>query len=141
MGLDSGNPMDENPAECCPICYAPVEALSMCDQCGHESVCVLHGCLWAACPSRGRGRMKDVIEERSILAWVGEDELVKNGRIGIKIGAVPAGLIPLAAMDYHQDRLDKLKPAMEQQAATYGKRIYLVRFAYAEILDQTEAGE
>lgn len=85
---------------------------------------------------------KDKVQDHSLIAWVGEDELAEiNGRIGIKIGMVPAGLIPLAAMDYHLDRLDKLKSVMEAQAAAYGKRIYLVRFAFAEILDQTTEGE
>jgi hypothetical protein len=73
-------------------------------------------------------------------AWVGEDEL-GSGRIGLKQAMVPAGMIPLAAMDYHLDRLDKLKPVMEAQAAASGKRIYLVRFQMTAIAMQTEGGE
>jgi hypothetical protein len=75
-----------------------------------------------------------------LYAWVGEDEN-GSGRIGIKQGLVPAGMIPLVAMDFHLDRLDKLKPMMELQATTYGKRIRLYRFEATEFIDETAAGK
>lgn len=76
----------------------------------------------------------------TMYAWVGEDEL-GSGVIGLKQALVPAGMIPLAAMGHHLDRLDKLLPAMEAQAACYGKRIYLVKFTMIEIAVETKAGD
>ena len=46
------------------------------------------------------------LEDHSILAWVGEDEL-GSGVIGIKQAHVPAGFIPLAAMDYDAYKLQR----------------------------------
>ena len=77
----------------------------------------------------------------TIYAWVGEDEL-GNGKIGIKQGRVPAGIIPLAAMDYHLDRLAKLLPGMEAQAAKSGLKIRLMKFvSTGEVVAETKAGE
>ena len=45
-------------------------------------------------------------EPLTIYAWVGEDEY-GSGRVGLKQGVVPAGIIPLVAMDYHLDRLQR----------------------------------
>ena len=54
----------------------------------------------------------------------------------------PAGYIPLAAMDFHLDRLARLKPAMEDQAKIHGKRIYLCKFEFTgEIAAETKAGQ
>jgi hypothetical protein len=75
-----------------------------------------------------------------LYAWIGEDEL-GSGKTGIKIGRTPAGYIPLAAMDFHLDRLAKLKPQMEAMAAHCGKRIYLCKFEFTgEIAAETKAG-
>lgn len=81
------------------------------------------------------------IQECSIYAWVGMDEL-GSGRIGIKQGAVPAGYIPLAAMDYDLHKLIRpdLVMAMEAQAAVWGKKIRLVRFRFDAVIDETERG-
>ena len=79
-------------------------------------------------------------EPLSIYAWVGEDEF-GSGRVGIKQGLVPAGMIPLAAMSYHLDRLAKLKPQMEAQAAASGKKIRLVKFVEVEVAAETKEGE
>jgi hypothetical protein len=64
-----------------------------------------------------------------IVAWVGEDEL-GGGRVGIKQAQVPAGMIPLAAMDYDQPKLaaDYVVKQLQLQANLYGKTIRLVRF-------------
>lgn len=75
----------------------------------------------------------------TIYAWVGEDEL-GSGRIGLKQGLVPAGMIPLVAMDYHLDRLAKLKPQMEAQAANSGMKIRLCKFVMVEVAAETKAG-
>ena len=76
----------------------------------------------------------------SLYAWIGEDEL-GSGRVGIKQAMVPAGMVPLVAMDYHLDRLAKLLPAMERQAKTHGKKIRLVKFVITEeVAAETKAG-
>jgi hypothetical protein len=81
------------------------------------------------------------IEDHSILAWVGEDEH-GSGVIGIKQARVPAGLIPLAAMDYDAQKLQRaeLILQLEAQAATFGKKIRLVRFRFEAVVDETEHG-
>jgi len=71
-----------------------------------------------------------------IYAWIGEDEF-GSGKTGLKIGKTPAGYIPLAAMDFHLDRLARLKPQMETQAAENGKRIYLAEFEFKRIAAAT----
>ena len=74
-------------------------------------------------------------------AWVGEDEL-GSGKVGLKIGKTPAGMIPLAAMGFHLDRLAKLLPDMEKQAQASGMKIRLMKFgATGEIAAETKAGE
>ena len=77
--------------------------------------------------------------ELELVAWIGEDEL-GSGRVGLKQARVPAGMIPLAAMGYHLDRLDKLQDVMEAQARAYGKKIRLCRFKFAGLIAETEAG-
>ncbi len=74
-----------------------------------------------------------------LYAWIGEDEL-GSGVTGLKQGAVPAGYIALVAMGHHLDRLERVAPQMEMQAAKYGKRIYLVRFVFAGVVAETAAG-
>jgi hypothetical protein len=79
------------------------------------------------------------LEKHALYAWVGEDEL-GSGRIGLKQGLVPAGYIPLVAMDYDLHKMERMRPAMEAQAALYGKRIRLVKFTFAEVVLETAAG-
>lgn len=66
-----------------------------------------------------------------LYAWIGEDEH-GSGRVGIKIGVVPAGMIPLSAMDYDRHKLEALAPQMQAQANAFGKTIRLARFTFAE---------
>ncbi len=81
------------------------------------------------------------IEDHSLYAWVGEDEL-GSGRIGLKQGLVPAGFIPLVTMDYDAQKIMRgaIRLAMEQQAKMYGKKIRLVRFRFDAVIEETEAG-
>ena len=74
-----------------------------------------------------------------IYAWVGEDEL-GSGRVGIKQGRVPAGYIPLAAMDYDLHKLARLQPQMEEQAKQSGMEIRLCKFELVEVASETRAG-
>ena len=82
------------------------------------------------------------LRKHALYAWVGEDEF-GSGRIGLKQGQVPAGMIPLVTMDYDQHKIDRapLRAALEAQARTYGKKIRLVKFVFAEIVRETTAGE
>lgn len=82
------------------------------------------------------------VEAHSLYAWVGEDEL-GSGKIGLKQGLVPAGYIPLVTMDYDRHKIERapVRLAMEMQAKLYGKKIRLVKFCYAEVVAETEAGQ
>jgi len=75
-----------------------------------------------------------------IYAWVGEDEL-GSGVVGLKQAQTPAGMIPLAAMGHHLDRMLKLAPAMQALALLYGKKIRLCRFAFEDVIRETESGD
>lgn len=77
---------------------------------------------------------------KAIYAWIGKDEQ-GSGRIGLKQGLTPAGMIPLVAADYHLDRMAKLAPQMELQARLSGKKIRLYKFTITEeIAAETESG-
>lgn len=80
--------------------------------------------------------MKEIV----LYAWVGEDER-GSGRVGLKQGMTPAGMIPLAAMDYHLDRLARLTGGMEEQAKMFGKKIRLMKFvSTGDVVAETKAG-
>lgn len=68
-----------------------------------------------------------------LLAWMGEDEL-GSGKIGIKQASVPAGIIPMVAVESHRDRMEKVTPQMRQQARQWGVTIRLVRYVAVEEL-------
>lgn len=78
--------------------------------------------------------------KHTIYAWIGEDEL-GSGVVGLKQALTPAGMIPLAAMGHHLDRLTKLKPVMELQATACGKKIRLCKFEMVEVTTETSAGK
>lgn len=84
-----------------------------------------------------RGAMS-AIETVELYAWIGEDEL-GSGEIGLKQGTVPAGCIPLVAVD--PLKMVRLRGQMEQQARVYGKRIRLCRFSFVEVLIETVNGK
>jgi hypothetical protein len=72
-----------------------------------------------------------------LFAYLGEDEL-GSGEVGLKQASVPAGIIPMVAVE--REKMEKYFPQLEEQARAYGKRIYLCRFELVEVLRQTEAG-
>jgi hypothetical protein len=84
----------------------------------------------------GAARMNG-IENLELYAWVGEDEF-GSGEIGIKQGIVPAGCIPLVAID--RGKIECLWPQLNYQARTYGKRIRLCRFRFVEVVRETTEG-
>jgi hypothetical protein len=69
-------------------------------------------------------------DDETIVAWVGLDEF-GSGRVGLKIGTVPAGRIPLAAMAYDTTKLEALHAQMQRQADQFNVTIRLARFVYA----------
>ena len=81
--------------------------------------------------------MMERLARIELFAWLGEDEL-GSGAIGLKQAVVPAGRIPMAAIE--REKMEKHFHQAEAQAAQYGKRIYLCRFELAEVLRQTKAG-
>ena len=64
-------------------------------------------------------------------AWIGEDEM-GSGRVGIKQGHVPAGFIPLVAMDFDKEKLERLQARLQDQADRHGKVIRLAKFTFVE---------
>jgi hypothetical protein len=84
----------------------------------------------------------DVIQpvKLTLYAWVGEDER-GGGKIGLKQGMVPAGFIPLVAMDYDLEKLERLAPQMEAMSQQFGKKIRLCKFVMEMVVFQTEGGD
>ena len=74
-----------------------------------------------------------------LFAWVGEDEL-GSGVVGLKQGLVPAGYIPLVATTASKIERPEIAVGLGVQASLYGKRIYLCRFAFVEVVNETAAG-
>jgi hypothetical protein len=79
----------------------------------------------------------DEVCQLEVYAWVGRDEF-GSGVIGLKQGVVPAGTIPMVAID--QQKLDKYWNNAEQQAEAYGQRIYLVKLVVVEVVRETKHG-
>ncbi len=108
----------------------------------------LHGITAATLPLLGFKEITDMATDSAsarlssveLFAWVGEDEL-GSGVIGLKQGLVPAGYIPLVSVDREKVDRGTLGIAMELQANSYGKKIYLCRFTFAEVVGQTVTGE
>jgi len=89
--------------------------------------------------------MDDVLERlkaHALYAWIGEDEK-GSGRIGLKQTLMAAGFIPLVTMDYDRHKIERapVREAMEMQSGLYGKKIRLVKFVFAEVVAETEAGQ
>jgi hypothetical protein len=81
-------------------------------------------------------RLKSV----ELFAWLGEDEHGSTV-IGLKQGLVPAGMIPLVAVDCLKVSRGGLLSAMNKQASDYGKKIYLCRYRIEEVIYTTVEGE
>lgn len=75
-----------------------------------------------------------------LFAWLGEDEL-GSGIVGLKQAIVPSGYTALVATS--RIKIDRaiITPGLSLQAAEYGKKIYLCRFKFQEVLWTTEEGE
>ena len=67
-----------------------------------------------------------------------------SGRIGSgnrRLVPLPA-MIPLVTTNYDRHKIERpaVREALEAQAKRYGKKIFLVRFTFAEVVAETEAG-
>lgn len=82
--------------------------------------------------------MADQVSEVELFAWVGEDETGRLPGLGLKQAVVPAGIIPMVAVD--REKMEKYWNQAEMQAARYGKRIRLCRFIFAEVVRETKEG-
>ncbi len=67
--------------------------------------------------------------ELEVWAWIGEDEY--GGKLGLKQGLVPAGMIALVSIDRHKLMRRDLVDQLQAQVNTHGKPVRLVRFVPA----------
>lgn len=88
-------------------------------------------------------RIPERIKNMELYAWIGQDDqpdrTQRTGEWGIKQGLCPAGYIPIVAVK--RGKVEPFAERFEAQASAMGKKIRLVRFAYAEVIYETEAGE
>lgn len=70
-------------------------------------------------------------EPLEIYAWIGEDEF-GSGKVGLKRGLVPAGDVPLVAIDPSKITTDDLLKQMQAIVNRYGKARRLVKFVEVE---------
>ena len=82
----------------------------------------------------------DNVKTTALYAWVGEDEM-GSGQIGLKQGVVPAGIIPLVAVDGRKMDRDFILAQLQQQANIYGKTIRLCKFEFTEELITLNPGK
>lgn len=82
----------------------------------------------------------DNVKEICLYAWVGEDEH-GSGKVGIKQALVPAGYIPLVAVDDFKIDRDYIQEALQSQANKYGKTIRLCKFVFVEEIVTLEPGK
>jgi hypothetical protein len=73
----------------------------------------------------------DNVKEIALYAWLGEDEF-GSGVVGLKQALVPAGMIPLVAVDNSKIDLEYIRQAMQSQANAYGKTIRFCKFTFVE---------
>ena len=77
------------------------------------------------------------VKEIYLYAWLGEDEH-GSGKVGLKQALVPAGYIPLVAVDeFKMDQL-YIQQALQAQATKYGKTIRLCKFKFVEEITTLE---
>ena len=73
----------------------------------------------------------DNVKEIALYAWLGEDEF-DSGVVGLKQALVPAGMIPLVAVDNSKIDQEYIRQAMQAQANAYGKTIRFCKFTFVE---------
>jgi hypothetical protein len=80
------------------------------------------------------------VKELALYAWLGEDEF-GSGEIGLKQALVPAGMIPLVAVDDSKLNRDHIRQALQSQADEYGKTIRFCKFTFVEEIITIEPGK
>ena len=72
------------------------------------------------------------VHELEAYAWVGEDER-GSGELGIKNAVVPAGNIPIVAIE--RDKIDQpyIVRQLQAQSDKYGKTIYFVKLKFEQV--------
>lgn len=76
-------------------------------------------------------------EQIELYAWIGEDEL-GSGKVGLKQARVPAGMIPIVAIDRSKVDQEYIIAQLELQARMWGRPIKLVRFEMVEVLKEIQ---
>ncbi len=71
------------------------------------------------------------VKEIYLYAWLGEDEH-GSGKVGLKQALVPAGMIPLVAVDDFKLDREYIQEALQAQANQYGKTIRFCKFKFVE---------
>lgn len=77
------------------------------------------------------GETPENVKAVALYAWLGEDEL-GSGVVGLKQALVPAGYIPLVAVDGAKIDRDFLRQNLQAQANAYGKTIRLCKFVFEQ---------
>jgi len=74
------------------------------------------------------------LKELVLYAWVGPNDAfdAKDDKWGLKQGIVPAGIIPLVAVDC--EKVERQWPQMAGLAKATGKVRYLARFEFAGVV-------
>ena len=75
----------------------------------------------------------------TLFAWVGADEY-GGGRVGLKQGQVPAGIVPLVVIETDRHKLEApaLVAQLQAQATRFGMSIRLVRFEDVSVVRELE---
>jgi hypothetical protein len=83
------------------------------------------------------------LKELQLYAYVGIDDAVKDGDLGIRQGVCRAGFVPIVMTEAHflTGRASGFREQFEAQAETTGVKTYLCRFKMVEILWETENGK
>lgn len=84
-------------------------------------------------PTEETERLKEI----ELFAYLGEDEY-GSGEIGLKQALVPAGCIPMVAVD--REKMERYKHLLQAQSDSGGKTIYFCRYELKEIIAVCKPG-
>lgn len=80
------------------------------------------------------------LSDIALYAWMGKDEL-GSGEIGIKGAVVPAGYIPIVAVNESKVNRDEIANQLNIMGKQYGTRISLCRFKFDEVIREVGSDE